>query len=147
MVAHAHDPLTRTLVGDAGFCGRCGGANRADVALSCASPGYDCTPDDSFRKEVLLDGRLCRLDVLDGPTHPEALYTLHRRDVAVIVYSVASRASFHAVEMWHGSVGRVLAKAPQRRVFPWVLVGNMSDLMDAREVGALEGKVSEGATK
>lgn len=102
---------------------------------------YDPTIEDSYRKEVLLDGCTFGLEILDtaGLDLFAAMRELYIRNSEgfVLVYSVDSVHSFRDVEMIHNQV--VAIKESQD--VPIVLVGNKCDLDAAdREVSTADGR-------
>lgn len=103
----------------------------------------DPTVEDSYKKVVVVDGEAAVLDILDsaGPEEYAAMREQYVQgaDVVVLVYSVASQASFHQdLERFTQSCAKVATDFPtvKRCV---VLAGNKMDL--AREVSSVEGQV------
>eukprot|EP01117_Protostelium_nocturnum_P004375 TRINITY_DN1585_c0_g1_i1.p1 TRINITY_DN1585_c0_g1~~TRINITY_DN1585_c0_g1_i1.p1 ORF type:complete len:578 (-),score=181.70 TRINITY_DN1585_c0_g1_i1:44-1777(-) len=100
----------------------------------------DSTLEDTFRKRVILNGEECMLNVTD--TAGSSKFTAYRETMFknhqgfVLMYSVISRRSFEAVESYRDAV--LQAKEGER--IPMILVGNMTDLKDIREVGTTEGE-------
>ncbi|KAH7131025.1 ras family-domain-containing protein [Dactylonectria macrodidyma] len=118
---------------------------------------YDPTIEDSYRKQVVIDGQACMLEVLDTAGQEE--YTTLRdqwiRDGEgfVIVYSISSRVSFLQVREFHRQIqqakeyhasssaytGSPILAANSQAPVPIMLVGNKSDLVAEREVSMQEG--------
>ncbi|KAL9002145.1 MAG: hypothetical protein Q9188_004907 [Gyalolechia gomerana] len=121
---------------------------------------YDPTIEDSYRKQVVIDGQSCMLEVLDtaGQEEYTALRDQWIRDGEgfVLVYSITSRASFSRIRKFHSQIQRVkdasrtssptasylsspVTAAPGAREAPVMLVGNKSDRVTEREVSTQEG--------
>ncbi|KAL8832182.1 MAG: hypothetical protein Q9170_004980 [Blastenia crenularia] len=121
---------------------------------------YDPTIEDSYRKQVVIDGQSCMLEVLDtaGQEEYTALRDQWIRDGEgfVLVYSITSRASFSRIRKFHSQIQRVkdasstssptasylsspVTPAPGAREAPVMLVGNKSDRVTEREVSTQEG--------
>ncbi|KAI1260910.1 ras small monomeric GTPase [Xylariaceae sp. FL1019] len=118
---------------------------------------YDPTIEDSYRKQVVIDGSACMLEVLDtaGQEEYTALRDQWIRDGEgfVLVYSISSRSSFTRIKRFHHQIQRVkescqasptyagspiTAAVPASSV-PIMLVGNKSDRVTEREVSTQEG--------
>lgn len=121
---------------------------------------YDPTIEDSYRKQVVIDGQSCMLEVLDtaGQEEYTALRDQWIRDGEgfVLVYSITSRASFSRIRKFHSQIQRVkdsssagsptasylsspITAAPSGAQAPVMLVGNKSDRVTEREVSTQEG--------
>ncbi|KAF8243899.1 ras-domain-containing protein [Wilcoxina mikolae CBS 423.85] len=125
---------------------------------------YDPTIEDSYRKQVVIDGFSCMLEVLDtaGQEEYTALRDQWIRDGEgfVLVYSISSRSSFTRIPRFHNQILRVKESAgtggsplanynnstamyggapPAAGNVPIMLVGNKSDKVTEREVSTQEG--------
>ncbi|KAF2742731.1 ras-domain-containing protein [Sporormia fimetaria CBS 119925] len=123
---------------------------------------YDPTIEDSYRKQVQIDGQSCMLEVLDTAGQEEyiALRDQWIRDGEgfVLVYSISSRSSFARIQRFHSQIQRVKETAlsgsptypgsplsalnPGMGSFgpaPVMLVGNKCDRVTEREVSTQEG--------
>jgi GTPase KRas protein len=116
---------------------------------------YDPTIEDSYRKQVVIDGQSCILEVLDtaGQEEYTALRDQWIRDGEgfVLVYSVTKRSSFTRISRFHNLVKRVKESqrsnlygegsvyAEQYLYPPIMLVGNHFDRGREREVSKEEG--------
>ncbi|KAF4121117.1 GTPase KRas [Geosmithia morbida] len=120
---------------------------------------YDPTIEDSYRKQVVIDGQPCMLEVLDtaGQEEYTALRDQWIRDGEgfVLVYSISSRSSFGRIKRFHHQIQRVkesVASSPSypgsphttvppqmQMPVPIMLVGNKSDRITEREVSTQEG--------
>ncbi|OQO01212.1 Protein ras-2 [Cryoendolithus antarcticus] len=120
---------------------------------------YDPTIEDSYRKQVVIDGQSCMLEVLDtaGQEEYTALRDQWIRDGEgfVLVYSISSRASFTRIQRFHHQIQRVKESAgagsptypgsPLSQTMgsfgpaPVMLVGNKCDRVTEREVSTQEG--------
>lgn len=122
---------------------------------------YDPTIEDSYRKQVQIDGQSCMLEVLDtaGQEEYTALRDQWIRDGEgfVLVYSISSRSSFARIQKFHHQIQRVkesaaagsptypgspLSATMGSSTFgpaPVMLVGNKCDRVTEREVSTQEG--------
>lgn len=122
---------------------------------------YDPTIEDSYRKQVQIDGQSCMLEVLDtaGQEEYTALRDQWIRDGEgfVLVYSISSRSSFTRIQKFHHQIQRVkesaaagsptypgspLSQTMGSTTFgpaPVMLVGNKCDRVTEREVSTQEG--------
>ncbi|RPB24497.1 ras-domain-containing protein [Terfezia boudieri ATCC MYA-4762] len=106
---------------------------------------YDPTIEDSYRKQVVIDGASCMLEVLDtaGQEEYTALRDQWIRDGEgfVLVYSISSRSSFTRIPRFHSQILRVKESSSSGGVnqVPIMLVGNKSDRVTEREVSTQEG--------
>lgn len=118
---------------------------------------YDPTIEDSYRKQVVIDGQSCMLEVLDtaGQEEYTALRDQWIRDGEgfVLVYSISSRSSFTRITRFHNQIQRVkessaaspsypgspISSASHDAKVPIMLVGNKSDRVTEREVSTQEG--------
>ncbi|KAL9095406.1 MAG: hypothetical protein Q9165_002277 [Trypethelium subeluteriae] len=137
------------VLGDGGLC------------LNHFVETYDPTIEDSYRKQVQIDGQSCMLEVLDtaGQEEYTALRDQWIRDGEgfVLVYSITSRSSFSRIEKFYHQIQRVKESvaatagsptypgAPQSPGLaygpaPVMLVGNKSDRGTEREVSSQEGQ-------
>ncbi|PQE07573.1 putative RAS-2 protein [Rutstroemia sp. NJR-2017a BBW] len=100
---------------------------------------YDPTIEDSYRKQVAIDGQSCMLEVLDtaGQEEYTALRDQWIRDGEgfVLVYSISSRSSFTRIQRFYNQIQRVKSSDP----VPIMLVGNKCDRVTEREVSTQEG--------
>ncbi|KAF8163832.1 ras protein [Crassisporium funariophilum] len=96
---------------------------------------YDRTEEVSYRKQLLVDNRMCFLDIFDVNEKEEYPRTLMLSGQGfIIVYSVASRATFERVELFHQWTRRI-----RQGNFVFMLVGNKCDKSYEREVSKEEG--------
>ncbi|RBR24379.1 uncharacterized protein FIESC28_02869 [Fusarium coffeatum] len=99
---------------------------------------YDPTIEDSYRKQIPVDGQNCMLEILDTAGQEE--YTALRdqwirtSEAIVIVYSISSRSSFSRVKRFHRQIQRIRSHPT-----PICLIGNKSDRVTEREVSTTEG--------
>ena len=100
---------------------------------------YDPTIEDSYRKQVGVDGEVVVLDILDtaGQEEYSAMRDQYMRTGQgfLVVYSVTSRSSFDEVVSFREQMCRV----KDADDVPMVLVGNKCDLMGERQVTTAEG--------
>ncbi|KAF2416408.1 hypothetical protein EJ08DRAFT_600560 [Tothia fuscella] len=123
---------------------------------------YDPTIEDSYRKQVRIDGEDCMLEVLDTAGQEEyiALRECWIRDgeAFLIVYSITSRSSFTRARKFHEQIldvkkpggpfdqatlypGSALSQFPRVEQYPppIMLVGNRCERVADREVATQEG--------
>ena len=117
---------------------------------------YDPTIEDSYRKQVEVDGQQCMLEILDTAGTVELLVTSGRfwslillqeqftamRDLYmkngqgfVLVYSITAQSTFNDLQDLREQILRV----KDTDDVPMVLVGNKCDLEDERVVGKDQG--------
>lgn len=123
---------------------------------------YDPTIEDSYRKQVQIDGQSCMLEVLDtaGQEEYTALRDQWIRDGEgfVLVYSISSRSSFSRIQRFYSQIQRVKESAAASSPTypgsplsqntpagslgpaPVMLVGNKCDRVTEREVSTQEGQ-------
>eukprot|EP00483_Globobulimina_turgida_P000387 UN00387 len=99
---------------------------------------YDPTIEDSYRKQVQIDGQPALLDILDtaGQEEYAALQDqwIREGDGFLIVYAVNSRESFEEAELIRGKIIRILDVDSDEPDIPMVLAGNKCDLVNERKV-------------
>lgn len=119
-----------------------GGVGKTALAvqftLNCFVETYDPTIEDAYRKRLVVDNRMCFVEVIDTAGQEEYA-TLRDQWVRegqgfVLVYSIASRSTFDRLEVFRQSMRRVKRGDP---IF--VLVGNKCDKTYEREVSREEG--------
>jgi GTPase KRas protein len=138
------------------------GLTRLQLCLNHFVETYDPTIEDSYRKQVQIDGQSCMLEVLDtaGQEEYTALRDQWIRDGEgfVLVYSISSRASFARIEKFHRQIQRVKESSQSGSPSypgsplstssiasgtfgpaPVMLVGNKCDRITEREVSTQEG--------
>jgi len=124
-----------TVLGDGGV-GKT--ALAVQFTLNCFIETYDPTIEDAYRKQMIVDQKLCFIEVIDTAGQEE-YSTLRDQWVRegqgfVLVYSIASRATFDRLEVFRQNMVRV------KRTHPvFVLVGNKCDKTYEREVSREEG--------
>ncbi|GAB5354819.1 hypothetical protein AAMO2058_000152000 [Amorphochlora amoebiformis] len=101
---------------------------------------YDPTIEDSYRKQVVVDGETSLLDILDtaGQDEFSSMQDQWMRDGKgfLLVYNITDKTSFDNVRTLHDKILRTKDAAK----VPVVLVGNKCDLADERVVSESEGK-------
>jgi small GTP-binding protein len=101
---------------------------------------YDPTIEDSYRKQVEIDGQQCMLEILDtaGTEQFTAMRDLYMKNGQgfVLVYSITSQSTFNDLSDLREQILRV----KDRDDVPMCLVGNKCDLEDERVVGKDMGK-------
>eukprot|EP00761_Pharyngomonas_kirbyi_P007856 gb/GECH01007867.1/.p1 GENE.gb/GECH01007867.1/~~gb/GECH01007867.1/.p1 ORF type:complete len:606 (+),score=185.38 gb/GECH01007867.1/:1-1818(+) len=103
---------------------------------------YDPTIEDSYRKDMVVDGESCMLDILDtaGQEEYEGMRDEYMRSGQgfILVYSITDDSSFQDLEDIHSKL--LKAKDADGDEVPVVLIGNKCDLEDERKVKESEGK-------
>lgn len=103
---------------------------------------YDPTIEDSYIKQIELDGKACILDIMDtaGQEEYSSLRDQYMKtgEGFVMVYSIVSRLSFESLGKLRMQILRL--KEEYGEDVPMVLAGNKSDLEEDREVTTEEGK-------
>eukprot|EP00088_Acartia_fossae_P008112 TRINITY_DN13833_c0_g1_i1.p1 TRINITY_DN13833_c0_g1~~TRINITY_DN13833_c0_g1_i1.p1 ORF type:complete len:201 (+),score=18.30 TRINITY_DN13833_c0_g1_i1:57-659(+) len=100
---------------------------------------YDPTIEDSYRKQVEVDGQQCMLEILDtaGTEQFTAMRDLYMKNGQgfVLVYSITAQSTFNDLHDLREQILRV----KDTDDVPLVLVGNKCDLEDERVVGKDQG--------
>jgi len=119
-----------------------GGVGKTALAvqftLNCFVETYDPTIEDAYRKQFVVDNRMCFVEVIDTAGQEEYA-TLRDQWVRegqgfILVYSIASRSTFERLDIFRQSMRRVKRGDP---IF--MLVGNKCDKNHEREVSSAEG--------
>jgi Ras-related protein Rap-1A len=101
---------------------------------------YDPTIEDSYRKQVEIDGQQCMMEILDtaGTEQFTAMRDLYMKNGQgfVLVYSITAQATFNDLMELHDQIIRV----KDTHDVPMILVGNKCDLEDERVVSKDQGQ-------
>ncbi len=101
---------------------------------------YDPTIEDSYRKQVEIDGQQCMMEILDtaGTEQFTAMRDLYMKNGQgfVLVYSITAQATFNDLMELHDQIVRI-KDTPD---VPMILVGNKCDLEDERVVSKDQGQ-------
>jgi len=101
---------------------------------------YDPTIEDSYRKQVEIDGTQCMLEILDtaGTEQFTAMRDLYMKNGQgfVLVYSIIAQSTFNDLPDLREQILRVKDKDE----VPLVLVGNKCDLNDQRVITTDQGQ-------
>jgi len=101
---------------------------------------YDPTIEDSYRKQVEIDGQQCMLEILDtaGTEQFTAMRDLYMKNGQgfVLVYSIIAQSTFNDLPDLRDQIIRV----KDTDNVPLVLVGNKCDLGDQRVISTDQGK-------
>ncbi|ODQ57246.1 hypothetical protein WICANDRAFT_97874, partial [Wickerhamomyces anomalus NRRL Y-366-8] len=105
---------------------------------------YDPTIEDSYRKQIEVDGRACDLEILDtaGVAQFTAMRELYIKSGKgfLLVYSVNDESSLQELLALREQVLRIKDSTN----VPMVLIGNKCDLVDERVLQPQDGiKISE----
>ena len=87
---------------------------------------YDPTIEDSYRKQVVIDGETCRLDILDtaGLEEYSSMRDMRAGEGFLIVFAVNNPESFEAISQYREQIKRV----KEVEEVPMVIVANKCDL-------------------
>jgi len=100
---------------------------------------YDPTIEDSYRKQVEVEGQQCMLEILDtaGTEQFTAMRDLYMKNGQgfVLVYSITAQSTFNDLLDLREQILRV----KDTDDVPMILVGNKCDLEDERVVGKDQG--------
>merc|ERR1712025_1065309 len=100
---------------------------------------YDPTIEDSYRKQVEVDGQQCMLEILDtaGTEQFTAMRDLYMKNGQgfVLVYSITAQSTFNDL----GDLREQILRVKDTEDVPIILVGNKCDLEEEREVGRDQG--------
>jgi len=101
---------------------------------------YDPTIEDSYRKQVEVDGQQCMLEILDtaGTEQFTAMRDLYMKNGQgfILVYSIIAQSTFADLEDLKIQITRV----KDRDDVPMVLVGNKCDLEAQRVIPTSSGE-------
>jgi len=101
---------------------------------------YDPTIEDSYRKQVEIDGIQCMLEILDtaGTEQFTAMRDLYMKNGQgfVLVYSIIAQSTYNDLPDMREQILRVKDKDE----VPMVLVGNKCDLNDQRVITTEQGQ-------
>merc|ERR1712002_730993 len=101
---------------------------------------YDPTIEDSYRKQVEVDGQQCMLEILDtaGTEQFTAMRDLYMKNGQgfLLVYSITAQSTFNDLQDLREQILRV----KDTDDVPMILVGNKCDLEDERVVGKDQGQ-------
>jgi len=101
---------------------------------------YDPTIEDSYRKQVEVDGQQCMLEILDtaGTEQFTAMRDLYMKNGQgfLLVYSITAQSTFNDLQDLRQQILRV----KDTDDVPMLLVGNKCDLEDERVVGKDQGQ-------
>lgn len=101
---------------------------------------YDPTIEDSYRKNVMVDGQTCLLDILDtaGQEEFSAMQDdwMRQGDGFLLVYSITEKSTFDEVRILYDKILR----AKDAAKVPIVLAGNKCDLNWERQVKYDQGQ-------
>ena len=95
---------------------------------------YDPTIEDSYRKQVEVDGQQCMLEILDtaGTEQFTAMRDLYMKNGQgfVLVFSITSQSTFNDLN----DIREQILRVKDADKVPMVLAGNKCDLEDDRQV-------------
>mmetsp|Transcript_22904 Transcript_22904/g.25478 ORF Transcript_22904/g.25478 Transcript_22904/m.25478 type:complete len:192 (-) Transcript_22904:173-748(-) len=105
---------------------------------------YDPTLEYDDAKETEIDGNNTKIEIIDTAGREEfsAFFNqLYREgDCFLLLYSIDNKQSFEAVDDYVHKVLRARDPENEEELFPMVLVGTKSDLINGRQVSEQQGK-------
>jgi len=100
----------------------------------------DPTIENSYRKQVTVDGRAITLDIMDTAGQEEYAAMrdqyLRQGEGFVLVYSIDTKSSYERISEFYQQILRV----KEEDSCPCILVGNKCDLEENRDVSKEEGE-------
>eukprot|EP00004_Rigifila_ramosa_P009673 TRINITY_DN212_c0_g2_i1.p1 TRINITY_DN212_c0_g2~~TRINITY_DN212_c0_g2_i1.p1 ORF type:complete len:198 (-),score=54.76 TRINITY_DN212_c0_g2_i1:41-595(-) len=123
-----------------------GAVGKSSVSLQYISgtfaDRYDPTIENSYRKQVVIDGKPFQLELIDTAGQEE-LATMQDQyyqmaDGFLVVYSITDDATFKQLETYWSKL--VQAQEGNDKPAPIVLIGNKADLEAQRAVPTAKGK-------
>lgn len=108
--------------------------------LHSFTEAYDPTIEDAYRKQTVVDGSVCHIEIVDTAGQEE-YSTLRDQWVRegqgfILVYSITERRSFERIETFRQALLRAKARTPPL----FILVGNKDDQTYERQVLKAEGE-------
>merc|ERR1711907_242366 len=103
---------------------------------------YDPTIEDSYRKKLEVNEKVCTLDILDTAGQDE--YSTLREEYMqegrgfVLVYSITDAESFEKMDEFKAQIEKACSKTGYK--VPIMLVGNKCDMSEARVIREAQGK-------
>ena len=98
------------------------------------------TEEESYRKQIDVDGYPCMLDILDAVLVEErtSYHPRHIRegDAIILFYSISSRSSFHRLSFFRDEIESYKGE----RTLPVIVVATKNDLCDERQISVEEGR-------
>ncbi|KAK3075317.1 Ras- protein rsr1 [Teratosphaeriaceae sp. CCFEE 6253] len=115
--------------------GRCLEPTNAQFVQGVFIESYDPTIEDSYRKQIDVDGRQVVLEIMDtaGTEQFTSMREFYMRDAHgfLLVFSITSQSSLHELAELREQIVQIKGGDPN---VPIVLVGNKSDLEEDRVV-------------
>ncbi|EFC49626.1 ras family small GTPase [Naegleria gruberi] len=102
---------------------------------------YDPTIEDSYSKQVLVDGKTVKLEILDTAGQEYEILRdsyMRNNDGFILVYSMVDRSSFEELEKKF--MNHIVQCKDGSMDVPMVLVGNKCDLESSRQVQKSVGR-------
>lgn len=108
--------------------------------LHSFTEAYDPTIEDAYRKQTVVDGSVCHIEIVDTAGQEE-YSTLRDQWVRegqgfILVYSITERRSFERIETFRQALLRAKTRTPPL----FILVGNKDDQTYERQVLKAEGE-------
>jgi len=103
---------------------------------------YEPTKADSYRKNIVLAGNECQIDILDtaGQEDYAAIRDNYFRsgEGFLCVFSITDRETYEATQEFRDQILRVKGADSQSDNIPFILIGNKSDLQSTRKIPLAE---------
>lgn len=102
---------------------------------------YDATIEDAYQKSVIVDEKICQVEIVDTAGQEEFQSMLdgwiRGADGIILVYDVSSRQTFQELEYFYDKIIETKGNEP----FPLLLVGNKCDLpIEKHVISTLQGQ-------
>lgn len=95
---------------------------------------YDATIEDAYQKSVIVDDKICHVEIVDTAGQEEFQSMLdgwiRGADGVILVYDVSSRQTFEELDYFYDKIVETKGNDP----FPLLLVGNKCDLPEDKHV-------------
>ncbi|ELP85771.1 ras, putative [Entamoeba invadens IP1] len=102
---------------------------------------YDPTVENCYRKTVNVDGKVCVLDILDTAGREEYQTMIdpyiRQSQCFMIIYSINNKETFACAQKYYARVSRIKENDAFDQC---ILIGNKTDLADARQVPTSDGQ-------
>jgi len=103
---------------------------------------YEPTKADSYRKNIVLAGNECQIDILDtaGQEDYAAIRDNYFRsgEGFLCVFSITDRETYEATQEFRDQILRVKGADSATDNIPFILIGNKSDLQSTRKIPLAE---------
>ena len=103
-------------------------------------PDYDPTIEETYRKDIIVDGEPYTIEIIDTAGQEEYIFTytkyIKSGDGFIFVYSVTNKVSFNKIK----DIYEMAKNIKEVNDFPLIIVGNKEDLNNNRVISKNQGK-------